>query len=68
MTPKHFPLDLQDHINNFSVLADSPPKVKLPAIDLYEYFIDVEGSTVADASVVRRILAPNLMHHRRMVS
>ena len=38
---------LQIHINNLTILTDCPPKIMLLAIDLHEYFSDVEGVAVS---------------------
>ena len=34
-------------INDFAILVNGPPKVLLLAVDLDEYFIDVEGVAIA---------------------
>ena len=39
-------LDLQIYVNNFTILIYSPPQIMLFAIDLNEYYIDVEGVAV----------------------
>jgi len=36
---------LEINVNHFTVLVYRAPKIMLPAVDLYEDFIDVEGVT-----------------------
>jgi hypothetical protein len=38
------------NIHNFAILIHGPPEVMLLAVDLYEYFVDVEGITVSTMS------------------
>ena len=39
------PFALKIHINHFTILIHNPPEVVLLAIDLHEYFVDVESIT-----------------------